>query len=170
MPYKDLELRRRTSKLYYQANNLRIRAYKRQYYATPKWRKYNREYAQRLKKLAFTAYGGAVCACCGEEHMEFLSIDHIGGGGRIHRQQPGVTANHFYQWLRQQGYPSGFRVLCMNCNFALGHFDYCPHGSLEPLQQIHLGGPSQKVSSTSPITLHPGGLLNSHGNQFSFIS
>jgi hypothetical protein len=21
----------------------------------------------------------------------------------------------------------GYRVLCMNCNFALGHSGYCPH-------------------------------------------
>lgn len=24
-------------------------------------------------------------------------------------------------------YPAGFRLLCMNCNFAIGHFGSCPH-------------------------------------------
>jgi hypothetical protein len=29
--------------------------------------------------------------------------------------------------LRQNSYPTGYRVLCHNCNFALGHYGYCPH-------------------------------------------
>jgi hypothetical protein len=32
---------------------------------------------------------------------------------------------HLY--LRTHGYPSGFRVLCHNCNFSFGHYGYCPH-------------------------------------------
>jgi len=95
---------------------------------------------QRLKVETFAAYGGAVCACCGDTHTEFLTIDHIDGGGAEHRRQlakergwkdtvPGtaMSGKQFYLWLRRNGYPSGFRVLCMNCNFSFGHFGYCPH-------------------------------------------
>jgi hypothetical protein len=57
--------------------------------------------------------------------MEFLSIDHVNGGGGEHRRKLKTTS--MYHWLRRQGYPSGFAVLCMNCNFAKGHFGECPH-------------------------------------------
>jgi hypothetical protein len=29
--------------------------------------------------------------------------------------------------MRDQGYPPGFRVLCHNCNMAIGLFGVCPH-------------------------------------------
>jgi hypothetical protein len=32
-----------------------------------------------------------------------------------------------YIWLRQRDWPPGYRVLCVNCNFAIGHFGKCPH-------------------------------------------
>jgi hypothetical protein len=32
-----------------------------------------------------------------------------------------------YTWLRNQGYPNGFRTLCHNCNLARGFYGYCPH-------------------------------------------
>ena len=76
----------------------------------------------------FNAYGGAMCACCGETHIEFLSLDHIGGDGAAHRRQ--LAGKGLYLWLKTNGYPSGFRVLCMNCNFALGKYGYCPHGNV----------------------------------------
>src|SRR5437763_1707125 len=36
--------------------------------------------AQLLKLEAFNAYGGAVCACCGEAALVFLTLDHKDGG------------------------------------------------------------------------------------------
>ena len=92
---------------------------------------------QRLKRAAFDAYGGPKCMCCGEEHLEFLTIDHVEGGGAEHRRKlvadkgwkdsRSMGGSHMYLWLKQQDYPDGYRVLCFNCNFALGHFGYCPH-------------------------------------------
>jgi hypothetical protein len=79
-------------------------------------------------------YGGdpPKCACCGETRYEFLSIDHINGGGNEERKKFLTTTGKynprkFYQWLIDNNFPEGFRVLCMNCNFALGHYGYCPH-------------------------------------------
>jgi hypothetical protein len=77
-----------------------------------------------LKKAAFVAYGGAVCVCCGETHFEFLTIDHIKNNGFSHRKAVG---NDIYNWLKQNCYPKGYRVLCMNCNFARGLCGTCPH-------------------------------------------
>lgn len=84
--------------------------------------------AIRLKLETMTAYGGQ-CACCGEGRMEFLSIDHIHGGGNKHRKTL-PTGLGFYRYLKKSGWPIGdYRVLCMNCNFSLGHAGYCPHTS-----------------------------------------
>lgn len=65
------------------------------------------------------------CSCCGDKTYEFLSIDHINGGGRQHR-----IANNWsklYQLLKSAGLPHGYRVLCHNCNQAIGHYGFCPH-------------------------------------------
>lgn len=65
---------------------------------------------------ALRAYGGPIpaCSCCGETIIAFLALDHVNGGGRKHRQETG--GGGFYSWLRRNNYPSGFRVLCHNCN------------------------------------------------------
>lgn len=75
---------------------------------------------------AITHYGGR-CACCGEEEYAFLCLDHHGGGGNQHRKS--VTASALPAWLRRNGYPSGFRVLCHNCNFATANGKECPHAA-----------------------------------------
>ncbi len=91
-----------------------------------------RKRRQALKLEVFDAYGGSECACCGEAHREFLTIDHVDEDGAAHRRSipkkyGGKAGSHFYRWLRDNGYPSGFQVLCFNCNFAKGHFGECPH-------------------------------------------
>lgn len=68
------------------------------------------------------------CECCGETCIEFLSIDHINNDGAKHRKEV-KSSVHIYRWLLKNKFPEGFRVLCINCNFALGHFGYCPHKS-----------------------------------------
>jgi len=80
-----------------------------------------------IRKVVISYYSGGtdVCACCGEGHIEFLSIDHIGGGGGKHRKAVG----NFYAWILREDFPPGFRVLCHNCNQALGLFGACPHES-----------------------------------------
>lgn len=77
----------------------------------------------------FEAYGGAFCKCCGEDYYEFLSIDHAEGNGAEHRRLE-LRGRDLYYWLIKNDFPQGFRVLCMNCNFSLGHHGYCPHGGL----------------------------------------
>lgn len=87
------------------------------------------------KALAIQAYGGA-CACCGERAFPFLTIDHVFGGGGTHRR----SVAYLPTWLVNNGFPSGFRVLCMNCNFALGRFGFCPHSAGETMSE---GGANQ---------------------------
>lgn len=82
--------------------------------------------ALRLEVLSHYSNGSPFCSCCGISFLEFLSIDHIDGGGRKHRQEIG---SHLYSWLRRNNFPKGFRVLCHNCNQSLGAYGYCPHES-----------------------------------------
>ncbi len=78
---------------------------------------------RKLKAEAIKAYGGE-CDCCGEKIFELLSIDHIEGGGCAHRREIGPD---IYPYLKERNYPSGYRLLCMNCNFTIGKFGFCPH-------------------------------------------
>ena len=86
----------------------------------------------KLDVLRHYSFGDLKCACCGDGNIEFLTIDHIDGGGAKHRRELGKGnishgAGSFYSWLANSGYPDGYRVLCQNCNFSMGVFGYCPH-------------------------------------------
>jgi hypothetical protein len=95
----------------------------------PMTKERKRDYYLRLRMEALGKYGGVPpqCACCGEAELEFLSIDHLYGGGGKHRRQIGAGGNGLVLWLRKNGYPSGFQVLCHNCNLAKGYYGECPH-------------------------------------------
>ena len=84
-------------------------------------------YRRRLKAQVMDAYG-AVCACCGEDRMLLLTIDHVAGNGAAHRRSLDGRAkgSALYRKLRQDGYPVGYQVLCFNCNFAKGTREQCP--------------------------------------------
>ena len=86
------------------------------------------------KMAAFEAYGGARCACCGEEQIEFLTLDHTNDDGAAQRKaltgkNLGGTAA-FYAWLKKNDYPQdlGLAVACMNCNAGRDRAGgVCPH-------------------------------------------
>jgi len=134
--YYHSEKRQRTVKRYYDTHREEISERRRKYYAenrermkaaSRKWRSEHREAYRKRKRRVFAAYGGK-CACCGESHVEFLTIDHIDGGGTQHRKKLKVEGGAgIYRWLETNGFPDGFRVLCWNCNCAIGIHGYCPH-------------------------------------------
>ena len=96
-------------------------------------KKNKHEYALRIKQEIMKHYGGK-CSCCGEDRIEFLTIDHLEGSGRKHRKNV-FKSNYellgaglrFYLWLKRNNYPNGFQVLCYNCNCSRGFYGYCPH-------------------------------------------
>lgn len=85
--------------------------------------------ARMRKAETMLAYGGA-CACCGEDNLDFLTIDHVGGDGAADRKDRGHTGGGatFYTWLKARGYPDRdrYQVLCANCNTAKGIGAACP--------------------------------------------
>jgi hypothetical protein len=74
---------------------------------------------QKLKMKVLKHYGGdpPKCARCGIKDPRVLTIDHINGGGNRQRKDLHAWGHRFYYWLKRNGYPSGFQVLCMNCQF-----------------------------------------------------
>lgn len=105
---------------------------------TAEWRAKNRERAlaaQRKvnadrKRKVYEAYGGFICACCGETEEAFLSIDHVNNDGANHRRE--TNRRSLYKWLDKNGFPEGYQVLCMNCNFGKArNGGVCPHVSLK---------------------------------------
>jgi hypothetical protein len=108
-----------------------------------KWKRHSDN--RRLEILKH--YGGdpPACACCGERALKFLAVDHRDGWGNRHRKalleagEIKSIGTSFFQWLKRNGYPEGFRVLCHNCNMANGSYGECPHKderlTLETLHQ-----------------------------------
>ena len=89
-------------------------------------RRYDKESRRRLRHQVLEAYGGK-CACCGVTEEMFLVIDHVEDNGNVHRKEIGSnSSDSTYRWLRQNGYPEGFQVLCHNCNHAKSRGG-CPH-------------------------------------------
>lgn len=94
-------------------------------------RKIQRERARRIR-TAILNYFGNCCACCGESHKEFLTVDHKKGDGAEQRRQHGWGST-FYRWLWKRIKEDGekvakdFRLLCFNCNWCWGSLGYCVH-------------------------------------------
>lgn len=91
-----------------------------------KIRKRENAHLQKLRIKALTYYGGVPpeCRCCKEKYIEFLSLDHINGGGNKHREK---IKRSIWFWLQSKNYPKGFQVLCHNCNSAKAFYKRCPH-------------------------------------------
>lgn len=84
-----------------------------------------KDYARSRRLRCLIHYGGdqPQCACCAETRFEFLAIDHIAGGGTQQRKQ----VRNIVPWIIRNDFPAGFRVLCHNCNQAIGFYGACPH-------------------------------------------
>ena len=81
----------------------------------------------RLRKEVMAAYGGK-CACCGEGHIEFLTLDHINEDGAQRRKNGEPRGGiPFWRWAKKNGYPRDLQALCWNCNMAKHQQGICPH-------------------------------------------
>lgn len=94
----------------------------------PKMRAKNARHRVALKQEVYAAYGGFVCACCGETEPKFLCLDHVENDGARHRKEMGGGGDRILRWLKRNGFPRGFRVVCANCNQGKQlNGGVCPH-------------------------------------------
>jgi hypothetical protein len=83
----------------------------------------------RLEVLAFYSDNTMKCRNCGYSDVRALCLDHINNDGAKYRKekyndsrQGGGTIDLF-NYLRKNNYPSGYQVLCWNCNH-IKHLDF----------------------------------------------
>jgi hypothetical protein len=71
---------------------------------------------QRLQVLAHYSHGTLRCAHCGDTRLNGLTLDHVNGDGKAHRQ---TVKGDFALWLYRQKFPASppLQVLCATCNF-----------------------------------------------------
>lgn len=84
-------------------------------------------YRARNRELVFGHFGRE-CACCGTR--ENLTLDHVHGGGKAHRDSLGCGESSFvfYYWLVSNNFPAEcepggkheIQVLCSLCNSTKG--------------------------------------------------
>lgn len=93
---------------------------------------YARRKRDKFKTKILNAYGGCKCVCTGCQwhdgqcvvtHISVLTINHINGNGNSHRKSVSkdglpLAGSRFYRWLEANSFPSGFNVLCSNCNWT----------------------------------------------------
>jgi len=127
----DKEKRNLQHKSWYQRNLEKGRIIGREFYRKHRLhiRKIRtlRRHRIRLEVLGHYSSGQFVCACCGSSQVPFLTIDHING----RKKGDGLSGYQLYAVLRQKGFPSGYQVLCYNCNQAKEVYGVCPHQWIE---------------------------------------
>jgi hypothetical protein len=110
---------------------LKCRAWQLQYTALHRETIYKknlaRYYLLKTEVLMHYSKGRMRCACdkCPETLKDFLTIDHINGGGEQHKREIGTW--NIFRWCKENNFPEGFQVLCMNCNWAKRYSGICPH-------------------------------------------
>ena len=106
--------------------------------------------------------GNPKCACCGESNRDFLTVDHIEGHGNEHRRKlfgRSQSGWQFYAWLIREGFPSGFQILCFNCNMSKAKHGKC----------VHLGAPILPIcpAGLKPLFRTPG--IKPKGDEHLFV-
>jgi len=82
------------------------------------FRGYTKANQHRARKLVLEHYGGKPpkCVNCGCSIFDCLDIDHIYNNGSKERKKQG-TGTSFVKWLISNNFPSGYQILCRNCNW-----------------------------------------------------
>lgn len=91
--------------------------------------------ANGWKQKAYDLYGRK-CACCSEKNELFFQIDHTQNNGNVMRKSRAhPTGWCFFRWLVKNGGPSGFQILCANCNWGkFRNGGVCPHKNVKAIQ------------------------------------
>ena len=77
---------------------------------------------------------GAFCFCCGEDTIEFLTLEHKQKDGCLHRTLRPSMASIYLDVIRSGFDADKYGILCMQCNWATRKGRTCPHQ--RPLLQL----------------------------------
>jgi len=119
------EIKNQRSRLYYEANREEGIKKRREWYMSNK--ESVKDKCARLRLEALKHYSQAevpYCKCCNESIINFLTIDHINGGGTKHRKEV-TSSSRLGLFLAKNNYPEGYQILCYNCNCSKGSGDIC---------------------------------------------
>jgi len=115
-------------KAYQEANKDKIKAY---------WKADREAYKDKreaIKMDVFSHYSKKIsnsdipiCACCGYNDIRFLTLDHMHGRKYVSQKEKKLNGIQLWKYIKSQGYPDGYQVMCYNCNLAKGPRKYCPH-------------------------------------------
>ena len=89
-----------------------------------------RKHAYYYTKIEVINHYGGKCACCGENRIEFLCLDHVNNDGYKHKRNGHRFGGYtLYDYLVRNNFETEFelQVLCHNCNAAKAGYGYCPH-------------------------------------------
>lgn len=80
---------------------------------------------------------GGICECCGITNYDFLSINHIHGGGIKDRHSFVSWKKYLKTLVRMpiKELKQSYNCLCYNCNYSLGFWGICAH-NLKPISNI----------------------------------
>lgn len=117
-----------TKKEYYKINNQLIKERANSFY-------HENKIKFRLEVLNHYSNREIKCACCGYIGLPFMTMDHENGWKHLHKRHLGGI--NLIWWLRKNNFPSGFQVLCYNCNCSKGFFGQCGHKfQWEPINKM----------------------------------
>jgi hypothetical protein len=129
-----------------------------------------------LKVEVFKNYGNE-CICCGEDHIDFLNIDHLNNDGSEHRKI--IGKGNLYTWLKKSGFPAGFQCLCTNCNHGKRiNNGWCPKHSnlllpkeLQPAQLLYPERSQSRIKKKREVFSKYGNACRCCGEtQFEFLT
>ena len=88
----------------------------------------------QIKLEVFTHYSKEIsdsdvpiCACCKIDDIRFLTLDHIEGRKHLPKKEQKLASLNLWRHVKKTGLPTGYQVLCYNCNIAKGTSYFCPH-------------------------------------------
>lgn len=88
----------------------------------------SRDRYRSLRERVVSKYGNK-CSCCGIDKLKYLTIDHVNGDGGNDRTDSGSGVAIYRRLDKVEPDFDNYRVLCHNCNCAIGWFGMCPHVS-----------------------------------------
>lgn len=77
--------------------------------------------SRKATVISHYSRGTLACARCRFTDIRALTLDHIDGGGTRQRRETNVFGDVLYKSLIRAGFPAGYQVLCMNCQFVKRH-------------------------------------------------